>query len=520
LLLGTNKGVHYVLDTVSELTQKQFSYQQLKGDVLTEFTLEGMHYNDGSIALNINTINVSWQFSQLFSGHFWLDHLISEGIYFEQLAISESSEETSAITLPEIILPIDIYLQQIQLSNIDLQLSVPIENSASKPPESVIHINDIGLKGQFVEGHVSIQNLVLDMPEIHATLLGDVSLQQDYPLSINNTFQLHIIDPKTQKPIDVALKGTITGDMKQVELQYDTTGILQSSLTIQAQELLADIVWQAELTIPQFQLATVLAEKEFKQQLIKAHLTSHGDLTQADITLNTHLFNKKEGVNKSMARSNIDINAHVIFAQQQIKSTIQWKHLQWPLNGIAAFASETGRFNLQGTLDDYTLGLQFSVSGSDVPSGDWQANATGNLSQIMIHSLEGKTLDGVITLKTQLDWQQGLSWQADLSTQQINPGVFVAQWPGSLDIKMQSSGKMQDETLQVQLILAQLSGQLREQPLAGGGEFEIINQAVTIKQLNLSSGAAKLQADGLIDKKFDLNWSVDVAKLDDLLPNS
>ncbi|RKZ92465.1 MAG: hypothetical protein DRQ43_09005, partial [Gammaproteobacteria bacterium] len=194
--------------------------------------------------------------------------------------------------------------------------------------------------------------------------------------------------------------------------------------------------------------------------------------------------------------------------------------LQWPLSGAAAFAAKTGSLELSGTADDYVLALQLALSGRDLPAGDWQAAASGGLSQIKIDSLQGSTLNGKVDIAGIVSWGDSTRWQAALQTRNIDPGQFVEQWPGSIDINLQSEGQLSAEQLKAHILLEQFSGQLREQPLAGSGEFKLLNQTIDIKQFKLSSGDAKLEAAGKLDEQINLNWLLDIKQLSDLLPHS
>ncbi|MCI5165021.1 MAG: hypothetical protein D3903_02760, partial [Candidatus Electrothrix sp. GM3_4] len=113
-------------------------------------------------------------------------------------------------------------------------------------------------------------------------------------------------------------------------------------------------------------------------------------------------------------------------------------------------------------------------------------------------------------------WAEGISWQAKLSGEQLNPGLFVPQWPGNIQAEIRSQGRKSAEKLVAQVEIEELSGILRDLPLTGSGKAKIDGNTIYIDALHLQSGSTRLEVDGQADEE-KLHFTVQ-ARSDDLSP--
>ncbi len=517
ILLGTDRGFSFLLETASDFTEGAFKYKQATGNLLSGLKINQLIYNDSEIEVVLKEVELDWQPKQLFNRRVMINSIIANGIQFKQLnttAVVKTNTPNKPVTLPEILLPVDIHLQQLQITGIDIQT----DPSFNTPP---VHINLVTLKADLIQSKIKLHALALEMPDINTILNGQVELTNNYPLSLQNNVTLQVPVQPEEKNAALNIKGSIKGNIKSLKLAQQTTGLMTSSLKAEANNLLSELNWKTDILLSQLTLKTFMPEQN---GTIKANIQSHGDLKQANVSLTADLMIEASNLKSETKKAQIALNTNIIFAEQQFKAEAQWKNLQWPLNGLAAYASDTGIVDIQGTPENYTLALQFALSGSDIPKGNWQAEANGNLEQVKVPFLQGKTLNGVIDVTSQVSWNKAIKWQANIKTDKVDPGQFFLEFPGSLDIELNTSGEMLDETIQAHLKLKQFSGQLLSQPLAGGGEINLLQEkaqtSINVDHFNLSSGQAKLKANGQINDKFNLDWSLAVAELTDLLPTA
>lgn len=534
VLIGTDRGFHFLMDTASEMTSGALTFSKITGNLLGELTISDFAYSDDALQLNLDQFQFNWHPKSLLQRNLMIETIKADGVKFKQLqaAIEPEEEEISdsqeAIELPDISLPVNIYLKQIQISDVDF---------VSAPDAEALHIDKVQLSADMIESEVKLHQFALKMPEVQAALNGSIELLQDYPLSLQSDISLTLPDQP-----ELTLDGSIQGNLEQLTLDQQLKGLIDASIKVQASQLLSQLVWKADIVIDKFELAPFMpppsandtsgsdtsGSNKAINESIAAQINLTGDLQQADAIIKAQVLAAAKPIaedDETLSRSQsqqaeINLDAHISFADQQFETTTQLKNLHWPLSGEADFSADSGTIVLAGTPDAYTLSIELAHSGLLLPEGQWQANANGGLSQIDITSLHGSLLNGTVDISSTVGWGDEINWQAKVQTKNIDPGQFQAAWPGSLDIDIQSNGQLVNEKLSAKLILNNISGQLRQKPLSGTGEFEIIDQDISIKSFHLSSADAKLAANGKLGEKLDLSWSLAVSKLSDILPEA
>lgn len=410
VLTGTDKGFHFLLNSASEMSSQAFTFSKVSGNLLHKLKIKNFKYSDESIQLEIKQFYFNWIPISLLDLNFNIESIKADGLSFKQLHTNESMENSTTLKLPEIILPVNINLTQIQISDIDISLA---------PEAEIIHIDSIELQADLINSQVNLHHLKLSMPEARANIDGSISLLENYPLSLQNNISLTLTDQP-----ELIINGKIRGNLTHIDIKQQLKGILDASIEATINDLLSQLVWQADILIETFDLAPYLASSSLV-----------GD-------------NKAENVNTSA-----------------------------------------------------------------------QIKLNGDLQQAEI-ILTTQILDGTIDINSHVSWIDGINWQTQLQTQKINPGILHQEWPGSLNIDLQSTGSLVNEKVQARLMLNNISGQLRQKPISGGGEFDINNQHITINTFYLSSADAKITAHGKLEDKLDLSWSLAISKLSDLLPDA
>lgn len=203
-------------------------------------------------------------------------------------------------------------------------------------------------------------------------------------------------------------------------------------------------------------------------------------------------------------------------AAAHIAAELQWEALHWPLNEERRLLSRRGTATLTGTADDYRLNAEAFLSATDIPEAVVHVAAGGNREGMRINELAANWLDGTLRGSAELHWQQ-LRWQAALRAEHINPATIAPGWQGALNAELKATGRSQDGEQRINIALEQLSGQLRDQPVAGAGGVEWRSSAIAVRQLHLALGTATFETDGTLDA---LQWRIQVPDLALLVPDA
>jgi len=126
ILGGTDKGFHFLMEKVSELSAGVLSFAQLEGNLLGQLHISDLQYNDATMQVNVQDFVFNWQPAELFKRQLRLSKIAVKGVKYTQLIVVDDKDKVEeniqqeAIVLPDISLPIDIYLQKLHISDVTM----------------------------------------------------------------------------------------------------------------------------------------------------------------------------------------------------------------------------------------------------------------------------------------------------------------------------------------------------------------------------------------------------------------
>ncbi len=200
-----------------------------------------------------------------------------------------------------------------------------------------------------------------------------------------------------------------------------------------------------------------------------------------------------------------------------------WKDIIWQqpdVENSQQIKSPQGDFKLKGQPDQYTVNLETALDGDQIPTGNWIIAGSGSSTTFDLESLHGDVLDGMIDLAGKVGWGEKLTWNLKLDGKNINPELLQKDWSGKLDLSTKISGEQAEDNLSASVENTLIKGQLRGYPFSVQTDLKIINNALDIKQLHLSSGKSVLKASGHAGENLDLNWTLESPDLAELYPEA
>ncbi|KEA61698.1 putative exported protein [Marinobacterium lacunae] len=541
--VATESGTRWLAGRAIAYAPGSLRIETVSGRLIDQMQLTGIHYQAGDLAIDGESLLLEWDASGLLSGELLIRQLVIGPVDLHLPKPTDEAVQTEGsdgIELPgQVTLPLGVEIRDLRLAR------VRVFSADNDKPETLVDNAELILsaRGESVE----LERLSVQSPMADLSVNGRADLRDDYPLGVDTQWVLRVprggVDDGAV--MNVSGKGRISGDLKALVIEQQVQGAVTASLKGQLEQVLsAQPQWQAELAVSQVEISQILTDPTQEMQALdpEARITAKGDLSSAEVELSLfatlpELKRTQLDLGLSASTQRIEIERLTLTPEQgearlegvgriddplgarTLKAKLSWQALRYPLVDTALVRSAKGELSLDGSLDDYRLTLTTGLNGPDFPPIELNLQAQGSLEGIRLEPLHAETLGGKVDIEGNIGWQSQLDWNLNLSADQLDPGQFWPQLPGSVSTQLHSSGQLAEQ-LEAELQIKRLDGNLQSQPLKGGGVARMMGPVVRLDQLNLEWGGTQLTASGEIAEQMALQWTLNVADLGRLLPGS
>jgi autotransporter translocation and assembly factor TamB len=191
----------------------------------------------------------------------------------------------------------------------------------------------------------------------------------------------------------------------------------------------------------------------------------------------------------------VNLEADVDIDANSVDAHLEWTGLAWPLRQPDPdFASRSGELSVNGNLDQWSGSGRMELQLGDYPGGELDVEGEGGRTSAHLRIPGGEVLGGHVSGEASIDWMDGLSWDADIRTNQVDPEPLLPGWPGRLDIELAIEAENQARHHEVDL--KSVTGQLRGVDLEGKGGLIVTGDQFSFDQFELRTNEARLWLDG------------------------
>ena len=193
----------------------------------------------------------------------------------------------------------------------------------------------------------------------------------------------------------------------------------------------------------------------------------------------------------------------------------------WPLDTRALARARDLRVTVDGTLEDYALGVTTNLDGEQVPATAIDLAGRANTERLLLSDIDVGTLGGTVAGSAALSWADGIAWLASIDLADIDPSVQVETIAGSLDGAIRASGGVaEDGDWTLDLRQANVEGVLQGYPFTLDAVVEKRNDGVfRIETLTLDNGANRVDARGTVGDAWDITGTVRLPELQNFVPD-
>ena len=529
-LVGTTTGLHLVFDAANRWVPG-LSIGQVTGG-WRDLTVKNLRYTQPGVAVDAGQFHLAVN-----TGCLWHSSLCVDDISLSNVNVAIDSkkmppsapveeEESGPLNLST---PYPITLSRVALSKINLKIddtavSLMDFTSGLSWKEKDLTLTPTSLQGLLIAlpkaAKVAQEEVVepkIDNPDPDEKPLGETMkalfakpllpemANVQLPLNLNiqafRAEQLRLTGDTDLTVYQLLLKvSSSSGKMRLDTLDVNTS---QGTVNASGSATLQDS-WPVDLT-----LNSTLNMDPLKGEKIKMKIG--GELRKRlDVGINL----------SGPADVNLRAQAQLAEAGLPLSLDIDSRQLYWPFTGQRQFQADNLKLKLSGKATDYALSFSTAVKGQDLPPATVKLDAKGNAQQISVDKLSVAALEGKTELKALLDWQQAISWRAELTLDGINTAKEVPDWPSRLSGIVKTRGSLYGGSWQMDVPTLKITGNVKQNKVNVDGALSGNSYMQwKIPGLHLALGNNRADVKGELGvKDLNLDASIDAPGLNNALP--
>jgi translocation and assembly module TamB len=525
-LLEAESGARFALERVKAALANKLSIAQSRGALSSPLTLEGVRYRDpqSGLDVSIQSVKVEYALSGLFSRTLHVSNLEVSGVDVHLTTVAtQAPQAPSPSTKTLLTPPLSILLDRASIASINV----------AQDGKPVFVADTLDLAATWTAAALRLQKLTLRAPDGNVDLSAEISSYADLRATAKGTF-----DWKLQPDQRAAGSLEVNNDGKNAlivaQLTQPTALSLNGTLATRDDAL----PWTATLHVPKFDPRRLTGSDTL--QSLALDLSGGGDRTHGKVTatlgLNTHVvaldplqyaldgkkltidtvrIHSPEAQGVLTAKGFVQLDANPVAGD----ASLDWSDVELPADLVGQPLATHGTLHASGSAAKFTATGDFSL-GPPGKLADIALALDGTQKSIDLHRLALKQPKGDLTVSGSVQLQPQVQWQLQSLAHHFDPGAFDKQWPGSIDLALSTSGKMEKEGPAGTLKIDKLSGTLRQRPLSGSADLTFASPLAVNGTLDLKSGNSSINIKGKAADQTDVTAELAIANLNDWVPQT
>ncbi len=439
-LLFSSTAPKWVVSKLNQLTAIQISVNGYEGRLGGPLVLRDISYVTSALSINIEKIDVDWQFVRLLEGELLVNKLELVGLDV-MIKQGDSDKKESFELPPEISLPVDFNIKKLRLLDLIIQKQEAPPISIDKLETRQISWDSRGLRWR---------GLSVESAWGGAFLSGNINPIGRYPVSVSANWYVNANEKRRVKgdldiagdvnrleilsEINVPVNIKINGEIDQ-PLDFDKSAWKASLLgEWNAQDINAS--WPNLITKMDLSLSGTLA-----RYLAKGTVqVSDKDLLSLVANIKVEGDRNRVFINKLAIQDETSKAQGLLSGEYTIKSGVfdveaHWQNFRYPLGEDSVLISDKGRASAKGYLADYVLSMDALFVEKNLGETQVEIAGRGDVEGISFDHILLNVMDGEVTGGGLVEWRDDLSVKGRFSWQNLS-------WPG-MENDFDSEGTLQ-----------------------------------------------------------------------------
>ena len=217
----------------------------------------------------------------------------------------------------------------------------------------------------------------------------------------------------------------------------------------------------------------------------------------------------------------VTLNGSGTFKQEmaRFKFAANARGLRWSDTQGRTQVAGDGDFGVAGTRERWAV-----VGKAKLLRGQQRAEVTldgaGDARGLTLNALRAVMPEGRLDATGRVDLTPSTQWKLDARLAGFDPGYFLPDWPGAVNGRINTRGGIDARNrVTADIDVRDLGGRLRGRTLGGRGRLQVRGDEYS-GDVALTLGSSRLDAQGRIGRRIDIDARFSPLQLNDLLPSA
>lgn len=521
-IVNTQSGTRSIARIAVDALGGKLALGEVNGTIAGPLTVTGLRYNDpeSGIDAKLQRLHVDLVLTDIFTALVHVHEVQVSGI---DVALSEPTKPPENPQKPFTLKPpIDIEIDSFALDSARVRRDQTL----------LVELTRAAFSGHWTSRDLAVKKLDVHSPQGEVEFAGGVRQRGIYTGDGHGTFRWKVGERSYAGTLDTHAQGA------------DATLMLNLSAPVELQ-LQAQVTqkktwpWRFTLETPRFDPREELLPDSSITSLA-ASLSGHGSADEGAISgklvLNDEplmieplrfIRNGDDLAIDTVLRIShgnsgaIHLSGEVHLGREPVTAKVAatWHDIVVPVAWVGQALYTHGRLDVQGSAEAYAAQGALALGPQDRVA-DIALDLQGTPQRVELKQFDISQEGGRLQARGRIDLQPQLAWDMSATAKDFDPGAFAAAWRGKLGFELASQGRMLEKGPEAKLQLTQLRGELRGRPLSGNADVSLAPPLIASGTAALKSGKSELQFRGRNGDSLDANVSLNVASLNDWVPDS
>lgn len=520
-VLNSESAARFVLARVQSALDDKLVVGHSSGSLSGPLVLDDLRYADASAGIDVRIGRVSLDpvILALLGGRVALDEVLADDVDVALSTVAAKPEDGSSEF--SLTAPIDILINKFVLQRATIK-------SDGKP---ILVVDRFDLSGAWTGAGVLVKQLALHSPDGSVNLTGNLGTIGGWSGSGETTFSWRT----GETDIAGALKSRSDGKQARIELHLAKPTAATATISIEQD---ASAAWNLVLDVPAFDAKSVIPDSTLGQ--LGVHLQGSGNRGNGEVNATAQIdqhtlaikplrYAYADGIlsietlrlGTPESTGALDLSGRIDTGASPLAAALKadWQGIELPADLVGQPLATHGSLAITGSAEKYAAKGSLAL-GPPAALADIDVDISGTPDAITLNTVRLKQANGGLDASGTVTLQPTLGWNIKASASKLDPGAFLADWPGAIDFVLDTAGTQTAKGPDATLTLAKVGGTLRGKPLGGAADLHLQPGYIVDGTLDVQSGGSRLVVEGSGGTQTDAQIRFAVASLGDWLPDA